>query len=272
VFTACPVHVCLGNAVWCVPVAPCSEEFDESVVPALPKAKQPQTRGSAYKVLATLCNGCPENLMLLMQRLSTLVAQTTKVQRAYVGLWCGGCGVRAVVWGRWCGGCGVGAVVWGLWCGGYGMGAVVWGRWCGGCGVVLRCMGACPVLCRSTPCAKCSNTLLVLNDGNLGNEIHSCRFQVTGFKFNILRDRKSATGYVGIKNLGYVSPSAVRTLPGLRCCATLPSSHGCICCLPPFNDSFSVSQLYSLLLFHCHLTAGLYPMSCCPANSGASAT
>ncbi len=56
-----------------------AEEFDESVVPALPKAKLAPTRGAAYKVLATLCGGTPDNLASLMQRLSSLVAQTTKV-------------------------------------------------------------------------------------------------------------------------------------------------------------------------------------------------
>ncbi len=39
--------------------------------------------------------------------------------------------------------------------------------------------------------------------------------QVTGFKFNILRDRKSATGYVGIKNLGWVVPCSFNIVPAL---------------------------------------------------------
>jgi hypothetical protein len=68
---------------WCVCVSLLlivpAEEFDESVVPALPKAKLAPTRGAAYKVLATLCGGTPDNLASLMQRLSSLVAQTTKV-------------------------------------------------------------------------------------------------------------------------------------------------------------------------------------------------
>jgi len=55
------------------------------VVPALPKAKLSQTRTSAYKVLATLCGGCPENLQQLMQRLSDIVAKTTKVRFELMG-------------------------------------------------------------------------------------------------------------------------------------------------------------------------------------------
>ena len=41
------------------------------------------------------------------------------------------------------------------------------------------------------------------------------RVQVAGFKFNILRDRKSATGYVGIKNLGWVVPCSFNIVPAL---------------------------------------------------------